>query len=371
MLDMPAGPRFVDAMQRAWDNGDAVFPLDQRLPLPARDEIIGIMAPSVVIDASGQTARLADGRPVESGDALVVATSGSGGTPKGVVLTHDAVAASAAATSAGLGIDPDDHWLACLPLSHMGGLSVITRALALDLPLTVHEGFHADRVREAAAAGCTLVSLVPTTLARIDPTIFRRIVVGGSTPPADRPANVIATYGMTETGSGIVYEGRALDGVDLKIVEGEIHVRGPMLLRCYRNDVDPKDADGWFATGDLGEISTDGQLTVAGRQGDLIITGGENVWPDVVERRLMTHPAIADVCVAGEPDAEWGERVVAYVVAREASTLDLDDLRDHVRAELPAFCAPREIVSVSSLPRTSLGKVRRGDLRSLRSQHTA
>lgn len=320
------------------------------------------MAPSAVVDESGDEHALPGGRGVDDGDALVVATSGSTGEQKGVVLTHEAVAASARAVSLRLGSAEDDHWLACLPLSHVGGLSVVTRALVLDLPLTVHDGFDAERVRDAARNGCTLVSLVPTALTRIDAGLFRVIVLGGSRPPADRPSNVVATYGLTETGSGVVYDGRPLDGVEVRIVDGEIHVRGPMLLRCYRDGTDPKDAQGWLPTNDLGALSPDGLLSVAGRRGDLIITGGENVWPDVVERCLATHPMVADVAVRGEPDAEWGERVVAYVVPATGEHPHLEQLRAHVRESLPAFCAPRDVVLVSLIPRTTLGKVRRAAL---------
>lgn len=365
-LDLPAGPRFVDLLRRVWDDGDAVLPLDQRLPPPARAAVLAAMSPAAVIDGSGHETRLADSRPVDDGDALVVATSGSTGAPKGVVLTHDAVAASAHATSRRVGVRPDDHWLACLPLSHIGGLSVVTRALTTGLRLTVHDAFDAERVQEAAKDGCTLVSLVPTALARIDPSAFRVVVLGGSRPPADRPHNVLATYGMTETGSGIVYEGRPLDGVDVRIVDGGIDVRGPMLLRCYRDGTDPKDPDGWLPTGDLGELTDDGVLSVAGRRGDLIITGGENVWPDAVERSLADHPGIADVAVVGEPDPEWGDRVVAYVVPAPGHRPRLDELRRHVCEALPAYCAPREVVLVGAIPRTTLGKVRRSELRGLR-----
>jgi O-succinylbenzoic acid--CoA ligase len=359
MLDMPAGPDFVTALRRAWDDGDAVFPIDQRLPTAARQSVIAAVRPTHVVGPNGDLTPLAGGTPVEVGDALVVATSGSTGDPKGVVLTHAAVAASALATSARIGVTDDDHWLACLPLSHVGGLSVVTRALLTDTALTVLPGFDPSTVADEAARGCTLVSLVATALARIDPGLFRVIVLGGSRPPADRPPHALATYGLTETGSGIVYEGRAIEGVDLRIVEHEIHVRGPMLLRCYRNGTDPKDTDGWLATGDLGALTDDGVLSVSGRTGDLVVTGGENVWPDAVERSLITHDQVDDVAVAGVADAEWGQRVVAFVVPAADARLSLDELRDHTKQTLPAYCAPRQLVLVDHIPRTALGKVQR------------
>jgi O-succinylbenzoic acid--CoA ligase len=359
MLDMPGGPGFVDALRRVWDEGDAAFPIDPRLPDAARRTVVAAVRPTDVIDRHGHRSHLDEGSPVEDGDVLVVATSGSTGSPKGVVLTQAAVAASAASTSARIGVTDHDHWLACLPLSHVGGLSVVTRALLTDTPLTVLHGFDPDAVSAEAARGATLVSLVATALARIDPALFRVIVLGGSRPPADRPAHALATYGMTETGSGIVYEGRAIDGVDLRIVDGEIQVRGPMLLRCYRDGTDPKDADGWFATGDLGALTDDGVLSVSGRSGDLVITGGENVWPDTVERCLVTHPAVADIAVAGVDDAEWGQRLVAFVVPGPTAVASLEDLRDHVKQTLPAYCAPRQVVVVDRIPRTALGKVQR------------
>lgn len=352
-LDLPGGPEFVDALQRAWDAGDAAFPVDQRLPGEAKRTVVTQMGAGAVVDASGETA-VPGGQPVEPGDALVVATSGSTGTPKGVVLTHAAVAASAAATSARLAVTPDDHWLACLPLNHVGGLSVITKALHAGTRLTVLPGFDVDAVM---GSGATLVSLVATVLQRIDPTAFRVIVLGGSRPPTDRPPNAVATYGMTETGSGVVYDGRPLDGVEVRIVDGEIHLRGTMLLRCYRDGRDPKTPDGWLPTGDLGSFA-DGVLRVDGRADELIITGGENVWPEPVEAVLCNVPGVVDVAVAGTPDPEWGSVVTAHVVG----DVSLETLRDAVKAELPAFCAPKLLVHHRQLPRTSLGKIRRNEL---------
>jgi O-succinylbenzoic acid--CoA ligase len=340
-IDLPGGPRFVDELQRVWDAGDAAFPIDQRLPADAKRELCVAM-------------RVGD--EVEPGDALVVATSGSTGVPKGVVLTHDSVAASARATSERLKVQADDHWLACLPLSHVGGLSVVTRALHAGTKLTVLPGFDPAAVE---AAGATLVSLVATALARIDASRFRTIVLGGSRPPDDRPANCVTTYGMTETGSGVVYDGVPLDGVEVDIAtDGEIRFRAPMLLRCYRDGTTPFDDDGWFATGDLGEWRPDGTLHVAGRRGDLIITGGENVWPELVEASLAEHPAVAEVLVRGVDDPQWGQLVEAVVVP-VGDPPTLDSLRDHVKRRHPSFMAPKRLTLVESLPRTNLGKLRR------------
>ena len=365
-IDLPGGPAFVDALRRVWDDGDAAFPVDQRLPPAGRQRVLAAMAPARVVTAAGSMPR-AGGRPTEPGDALVIATSGTSGDPKGVVLTHDAVRASAVATSARLMVAEPDHWLACLPLSHVGGLSVVTRALVAGTALTVHPAFDATAVEQAARDGATLVSLVPTALARIDADLFRLIVLGGSRPPSDRPDNTVTTYGMTETGSGVVYDGRALDGVEIRIADdGEVSVRGPMLLRAYRDGHDPKSPEGWFPTGDLGHWRPDGRLHVEGRRGDLIITGGENVWPEAVEAILSGHPDVADVAVCGLPDAEWGEAVTALIVpSAEGRIPSLDDLRGLAKEHLPAFCAPRRIIAVISLPRTSLGKLRRAELLSL------
>lgn len=358
-IDLPGGDDFVEVLQRVWDDGDAALPIDQRYPQAAKSALTEQMGASHIIDASGRSTVLESARPVGDDDALVVATSGSTGTPKGVVLTHAAVEASARATSRRLDVDPErDTWLACLPLAHVGGLSVVTRALVTGTPLVVHTGFHADAVDASPA---TLVSLVATAMRRIDATRWRTIVLGGSHAPTDRPANSVTTYGMTETGSGVVYDGIPLDGVEVRTVGGEIELRGPMLLRCYRDGTDPR-TDGWLPTGDLGEFA-DGRLTVYGRRSDLIISGGENIWPEPVERAIASRPDVADVAIAGLPDDEWGSVVTAFVVpADAAATPSLDDLKATVRAQLPAFCAPRRLVVVDRLPRTTLGKLKRQEL---------
>ena len=372
---MPAGPRFADALRRGWDEGDAVLPLDMRLSEPAKARVLETMRPSVIVDASGDSVSVPGGEPVEEGDALVVATSGTTGEQKGVVLTHAAVEASARATSARLGVDPArDRWLACLPFAHVGGLSVLTRAMLTGTPVEIQPRFAvAQAVAAARDRGATLVSLVPTALDRLGSqaaSLFRTIVVGGQQPPAVTAANVVSTYGMTETGSGVFYDGLALEGVEASLRAGEVWLRGPMLLRCYRDGTDPKTADGWFATGDAGELDGRGRLSIHGRLDDLVISGGENIWPAQVESVLRLHPTVLEVAVGGRPDPKWGARVVAYVVVSPAAQ-DLEPaailagLRQSAKEQLAGFAAPRELVVVARLPRSSIGKVNRAELATL------
>jgi O-succinylbenzoic acid--CoA ligase len=311
----------------------------------------------------------------EPGDALVIATSGTTGNPKGAVLTHDAVRASALATSARLGVDPgQDRWVACLPLAHIGGLSVVTRALITGTPCTVLQRFDAAEVERQARLGATLVSVVATALGRMDASGYRAVLLGGAAPPQDLPANVVTTYGTTETGSGIVYNGRPIEGAEVRIdgpapvvgevgEVGEVLVRGPMVMRGYRDGTDPRREGGWYPTGDAGRLGRDGTLTIFGRIAEVIVSGGEKVWPVAVEQLLGTLPGVAQVAVWKRADPEWGERVVAWVVpSTDVAPPALGDLRERVTAELAPWAAPRELVIVSSLPRTSSGKVRRSEL---------
>ena len=360
-LDMPASKTFVDLVQRAWSNGDAVLPIDQRLPLAGKKRLLDAMVPSEIIEASFTASSLPNGRPMQDGDALVIASSGSTGAPKGIIHTHSSILAGAQASASRMQLTSDDHWLVCIPVSHVGGFTVISRALHTGAALTLHPTFDAAAVEQALKDGVTHTSLVATALSRIDTSLFRAILLGGSSAPANLPSNVITTYGMTETGGGVVYNGQPLDNVEIKIVDGEILLRCPMLMRAYRDDQTISVEDGWYATGDIGEIDNNGKLSVYGRQTDMIITGGENVWPSAVENSLSSHPIVNQVVVRGVPDTSWGQRVVAYVALNEAAQTSeaklLSDLREHVKQTLPAFCAPQQIVVLAEIPRTSLGKV--------------
>lgn len=358
-IDLEPSPAFVAALEDIWNAGDAALPVDHRLPHTAKAELYAAAEPTVVLDERGR--QRVSGRPVEPGDALVVATSGTTGTPKAAVLTHEAVAASATITSAALDVDArTDHWLCCLPVAHIGGLSVITRALLTGTGLTVLPAARTEAIDTAVESGATLVSLVVAALDRVDAHRFRRILLGGSAIPTERPANTVATYGMTETGSGVVYEGWALEGVELRAEDDQIFVRSPTALRCYRDGTDPKSADGWLPTGDGGSIDPDGRLQVSGRIGDVINTGGEKVWPAQVERALTTLGL--DAAVVGRPDPEWGQVVTVVMEAAPSPTPSLDELRDRLRDSLAPYALPRSIEVVDALPRTALGKVIRTEL---------
>lgn len=383
-LDAVPGPAFVDELRRIWDRGDAVLPVDPRLPAPARARLFQALRPD---------------EEVEAGDALVVATSGTTGAPRGVVLTHAAVQAAAEAVHRRLSVDPaTDRWLACLPLSHVGGLMVVVRSVLTGTPLTFATDIGRDvggdtgggtggatsgdsdtnpaepgatrggtgGATSPAEPAATLVSVVPTLLDRMDTAGFRVVLLGGAADSRLRAGNVVRTYGMTETAGGVVYDGEPLDGIEVRAdATGRLQVRGLGLLRSYRDGTDPKGPDGWLSTGDMGEM-VEGRLVVHGRADDLIVTGGENVWPGPVAEILRMHPAVADVAVVGRPDEEWGERVVAVVVPQDpVAPPALAGLRSLVKERLPAYTAPRELVLVDALPRTPGGKLRRSALRSL------
>jgi len=357
-LDLASSAAIAENVRHEWDAANAVLVVDQRLPDTARRELIRGLGVHSVVDATGRTLIDRAAEPMNDGDAVVIATSGTSGSPKGVIHTHAGLRSASLASSAALRTGAEAHWLACLPLAHIGGFGVLTRAWHTGAQLTIHDGFDPDAVTTSDA---THVSLVATAMARIDTTMFRHILLGGARPPATVADNVTVTYGLTESCGGVVYNRRPIPGVSVDIApDGEVLLRGPMIMSRYRNPglKSPVDSDGWLHTNDIGRFD-DGLLHVDGRRGDMIITGGENVWPDSVERVLSRHPLIAECAVAGVDDPEWGQRVVAWVVKHGDVIPVLEDLRDFVTESLPRFCAPRQLVVVDSLPRTSLGKVLR------------
>jgi O-succinylbenzoic acid--CoA ligase len=314
-------------------------------------------------------------RPVDpTGDGgaarFIVFTSGSEGLSKGVVLTGDNVAASVEASASRLGNGPDDPWLAVLPLFHVGGLSILWRQAAAGAPVVLEPSF--DPVRCASLlAEVTFASVVPTMLLRmLDGGVhgggrLRAVLVGGG--PAD-PAlirraldagiPVLQTYGMTETCSQICTvapgdaeadlgtAGRPLAGAEVAVgSDGRIRVRGPMVSAGYLGE-EPR-SDEWFTTGDLGSIDAAGRLTVLGRADAVIVTGGENVHPGQVEQALRVIPGVVDARVFGEPDPEWGSRVVAEVVL---DGISVDAVAAAARRRLAPAEVPQRWVVVEELP---------------------
>ena len=361
-LDIGLGPDLERAIRRCVDAGQAFCVLDRRLSPRRRDEELSLLGATAVEDESGRTSR--PGTPVDDEIGLVMLTSGSSGPAKAAELGWDALAASAAVTQSTLRGDHRPVWYPCLPANHIGGLAVVLRAVWGEADLLWGDPAELDT---APARGATHASVVRPQLARHDLSGFAKVLLGGARAPQDRPGNVIATWGMTETGSGVVYDGRPLPGVEVAAVEGELCLRSPTLFRSYRHAPRPAvtgpDGRGdWFPTGDAGEV-VDGLVSVHGRLGFVINTGAEKVWPDDLEAVLASLKGVRDVAVTGVADPEWGERVVALVVG-DGSNLDGAILAAAVEGIGP-WAKPKEVRYVAAIPRTANGKVRRGQLENL------
>jgi len=367
--------------------------------VPALAAALDGSGPAVLpLPAGAEATRIATAlrpeQPVEEESvAVVVATSGSTGEPKGVLLSADALQASAAATHARLG--GAGSWLLALPPTRIAGLQVLVRSLlAGTQPVLLEPSAASDPAAFAAASrllagGRRYTALVPTQLRWLldsgGPAMealssYDAVLLGGAAPPGrlvERACAagvpVVTTYGMTETCGGCVYDGTPLDGVGWDIgQDGRVRLRGPVLARGYRLRPDLTAevfVRGGFVTSDLGRRASDGRLVVLGRADDMVVSGGEKVAPLAVEAALEGHPSVADAAVSGRPDPEWGQRVVAYVVPRDPATPPtLAQLRDHVAAELPRTWAPRELHLLERLPLLPSGKLDRaalaaGDLR--------
>ncbi len=313
-----------------------------------------------------------------------VLTSGTSGTRAAVTQTYGNHFSSAAASAFNLGIEPTDSWLCCLPVDHVGGLSILLRSVIYGTTAIIHPRFEVERVASELERGATIISLVPTQLQRLlaaDAALERaRLILLGGGPVPDgildqalaRGANVVQTYGLTEACSQVCTltaadatrkrgsVGRPLLGTEVQIGTrdadgGEILVSGPTVAPGCAGP------DGWLRTGDRGTIDGQGFLWVQGRIDDLIISGGENIAPEEVEQALLSHPAVSEAAVVGRPDSEWGAAVVALVVA--AGGVGADELIEHCRGSLAPHKLPKRIEFVAQLPRTETGKLLRRELR--------
>ena len=345
-----------------------------------------------------------------SAPQAILYTSGTTGQPKGALITYGMQWWNAAGSALNLGHRLDDCWLACLPLYHIGGLSILMRSVIYGTSVVVHEKFDAVRVnRSIMEDGISMISVVTVMLQRMIadldanwggaryPATLRCVLLGGGPAPYPlleacvlRGIPIIQTYGLTESGSQAVTlspadavrklgsAGRPLSSVQVRIMDdkrqmppgepGEIYLKGPTITPGY---VDRPEAtarafqDGWFATGDIGYLDKEGYLYVLDRRSDLIISGGENVYPAEIESDLQSHPGVKEVGVCGQADAQWGQAPVAFVVPRAGCTLSAGELSAYLAQKLARYKQPRSIYITEQLPRTSSGKLLRRELHRL------
>jgi len=367
----------------------------------------------------------------------IIYTSGTTGRPKGALITYGNLWWSAVGSALNLGHHHDDRWLACLPLFHVGGLSILFRGAIYGIAAIVHETFEASAVNDAIdESGVTIVSVVSTMLQRMleargdrpYPSSLRCVLIGGGPVPPSllqtavaRDVPVVQTYGLTETASQVATlapedalaklgsAGKPLLPMELRIERdgasvppgeiGEIVVRGPTVSPGYwRGDrrqesgdggrglgvggwgtgdpgqesgrgetgepgISAENLGGWLRTGDLGYLDDEGFLYVVDRRDDLIVSGGENVYPAEVEAVLREHPAVDEVGVIGVPDAEWGQAVAAAVKIRPGAQLTAEELVDFCRPRLARYKIPSQFRFVDALPRNATGKLLRRTLR--------
>jgi fatty-acyl-CoA synthase len=340
---------------------------------------------------------------------LIVYTSGTTGRPKGAVLRQAALLWNGVMSQHMHGLTSEDHVLTVLPFFHVGGLNIqTTPALHHGATVTIHARFTPDATLSAIERDRpTLTVLVPATIqavtdhpawATADLSSLKAVSTGSTIVPPHlidrivaRGVPVLQVYGSTETCPVAVYTrlggdlsrvgSTGLPGLccEAAIIDdsgnerppgtpGEIAVRGPNVFYEYwGNEEATREAlhDGWYRTGDIGRRDADGYFWVHDRKKNLIISGGENIYPAEVERVLLEHPDVSECAVIGRPDPRWDEVPVAYVIRRSGRPVKADDLRAHVLTQLARFKVPRDFVFVDDLPRTALGKVQHFMLRQL------
>ena len=379
--------------------GAIMAPLNWRLAAPELQWILDDLRPAfLLVDTAHATADLGvplltalpEDTPVAAGGdpalpLLLIYTSGTTGRPKGAVLTGRALLANAVLSRDMHGLTAEDHVLTVLPLFHVGGLNIQTvPALLTGARVTLHARFDAGAALAAIARDRpTLTVLVPSTLAAMiehadwattDLTSLRAVTTGSTNVPQPlvdaweaRGVPVLQVYGSTETCPIAIYTrhhhrnaARPGPGTEARIAAGrtgEILLRGPQIFSHYwNNPAATAEAmrDGWFHTGDIGTVMDDAWM-VHDRLKNLIISGGENIYPAEIERVLREHPAVLDAAVVGRPDPRWQQVPVAHVQLRAPCTEAA--LLDHIRGQLARFKVPREVRFVPDLPRNALGKV--------------
>jgi O-succinylbenzoic acid--CoA ligase len=367
--------------------GASLLPLSPRLSVEEREQIVTAEEPIVDLDDAGELTQTEADLPLlgeHDMDAICcrILTSGSTGTPKPIGLSYGNFLWNAVGSAFNIGVEPDDRWLCCVPLSHVAGLGIVVKSVIYGTTAVLHDGFDVDRVAASLEEdGITVVSLVTTMLARLleagaDLSGPRAILVGGGPVPEEpleealaKGATVVQTYGLTETCSQVTTispadarrkvgsAGRPLLSAHLRIQDGEILVQGPTVAPGRA------DADGWLHTGDIGRIDEEGFLYVEDRLDDMIVSGGENIAPAEVEKVLLRHPEVADAAVVGREDPEWQQAVTAVVVLEAGSTATPDDLRRHCAESLAGFKVPKRVELAAALPRTPSGKLMRRALR--------
>lgn len=371
-IALPPGEDFVIALHGCLLNGHPAVPIDLRL---SESERAQRLTGAAVVVSEPLFGAGASGTPSVSGrdpPVAVMHTSGTTSAPKPVELSHGNFLASALGSAVALGLDPDERWLCPMPLTHVGGLSVPIRSAIYATTAVVHGAYDTEAVLGELmdpARRITLVSLVPTMLARLldaglshPPTLRWALLGGGPIAPAlierARAAGVpvASSYGMTEACSQIATFGWPLPGVQLRTSEDEILVRGPIVAQGSLSE------DGWLHTGDLGRFDERGRLVIIGRKSDTIVTGGENVAPAEVEAVLLAHPDVADAAVHPRADPEWGEAVIATVVAARGASPRPEELREFCAARMARFKVPKAFEFTAELPRTASGKLLRREL---------
>jgi len=393
----------LTASELAWqirDAGVKVFLADESTRQLAADAAseASLQAPAML---PLPPARASDGMCGEHDEDeihSIIYTSGTTGRPKGAMLTFGNFWASAVGSTLNLGLHADDRWLACMPLFHVGGLSILLRSAIYGTTVVLHPGFDEREVaRSLRRDGITLISVVATMLQRVlgvddgpAPPSLRVVLTGGGPVPRpllqralDRAYPVVQTYGLTEAASQVATlapadalaragsAGKPLLTARLRIdappaEPGEILVAGPVVIPGYLNQPEATAAairDGWLHTGDIGRLDADGYLYVLDRRDDLIVTGGENVYPAEVESALMAHPAVDAAAVVAIPDETWGQVVAAALVT--SAPVDTAALDAWLHGRIASYKLPRRYITLDALPMTANGKVQRHRVREL------